>query len=317
MQYLVAFGFLLLAVVFIGIILILGGILIWPLFNLLAYLKVLIFPSAIRKKYGDKISGQNSNFFDQEISTENKNELVELNNEINSVNKILSSETSTVKNEIHQLNIGLSNLGNLTKNKDGSISQRSDAGKKGYQISESISRGETKISRLEYDARSKINNANNSIIEIKNKPWGAWNIWLTRHGRYLGNRDSLIFMLIGFPVYFLILSNFNLLELRFPTFENITEIYIYLVFVAPLSMVSSLFLGSQGVFVDIFKNDIFSLLISYDQALNLHNSYNKIMTLYNWAILTLPMPISTFVVYLFSKSLNTSKGKDIEPKFHE
>ena len=310
-------GALLLLTVFIGIILILGGILIWPLFNLLAYLKALIFPSEIRKKYGSKISGQNSNFFDQEITTENKNEMVELNNEINSINKILSSETNTVNNSIQKLSIELSNLGNLTKNKDGSISQRSDAGKKWYQISERIRKGKNEIRSLESIAHSKIYSANNSIKDIKNKPWRAWKIWLTRHGRYLGNRDSLLFMLIGFPVFFFILSNFNLLELRFPTFENITEIYIYIVFVAPLSMSSSLFLGSQGVYVDIFKNDIFSLLISYDQALNLHNSYNKIMTLYNWVILTLPMPISTIVVYLFSKSLNTSKGKNIEPKFHE
>ena len=301
-------GALLLLTVIIGIILILGGILIWPIFNLLAYLKVLIFPSEIRKKYGSKISGQNSNFFDQEITTENKNEMVELNNGINSINKILSSEKNTVNNSIQKLSIELSNLGNLTKNKDGSISQRSDAGKKGYQISESIGKGENKIRSLESIAHSKIYSANNSIKDIKNKPWRAWKIWLTRHGRYLGNRDSLLFMLIGFPVFFFILSNFNLLELRFPTFENITEIYIYIVFVGPISIFFD---------ISVFKNDIFSLLVSYDQALNLHNSYNKIMTLYNWVILTLPMPIFTIVVYLFSKSLNTSKGKNIEPKFHE
>ena len=54
---------------------------------------------------------------------------------------------------------------------------------------------------------------NNSIKDIKNKPWRAWKIWLTRHGRYLGNRDSLLFMLIGFPVFFFILSNFITMEL--------------------------------------------------------------------------------------------------------
>ena len=69
-------------------------------------------------------------------------------------------------NSIQELSIELSNLGNLTKNRDGSISQRSDAGKKGYQISESIRKGNNKIRSLESIADSKINSANNSIKDM-------------------------------------------------------------------------------------------------------------------------------------------------------
>ena len=42
-------------VLFIGYILLIGAIIIWPIFNILAYLKVLIFPRPIRKKYGISI----------------------------------------------------------------------------------------------------------------------------------------------------------------------------------------------------------------------------------------------------------------------
>ena len=58
-----------------------------------------------------------------------------------------------------------------------------------------------------------------------------------------------------------------------------------------------------------------SLSVSYDYALLLSNSYNKVYTLYNWAIVTLPMPICTFLVYLVSNSIHTSKAKRIEPNY--
>ena len=80
----------LLGLVFIGIIgviiyfLVIGGVLFWPILNILAYLKVLIFPSVVRKKYGSKIALLNSSSFDQEITTEDKNEIKNLG-----LNKIL------------------------------------------------------------------------------------------------------------------------------------------------------------------------------------------------------------------------------------
>ena len=284
MQYIAGF---VLVVGIIGVIiylLIIGGILIWPIFNLLAYLKVLIFPYAVRKKYGSNLEVLNPSSFDQEITTEDNNEILKL-----------SSEMDTIQNSVLQMEGRLSELGSLTRNKDGSISQRSNAGKEGYELTESIRSKEGTISRIKGE-----------IDVIKDKPWFAWHLWKTRRARYLGNRDSIIFMVIGFPIFFFILSHFNLLELRFPTYENLLEIYIYIIFIAPIT---------DYFDISVFKDDVFSFLISYDYALLLSNSYNKVYTLYNWAIVTLPMPICTFLVYLVSNSIHTSKAKRIEPNY--
>ena len=296
-----------LLIIFLIFLLVIGGILIWPLFNLSAYLKVLIFPSAVRKKYGSNISGKNSSFFDQAITAEDEENLKKLSSEITSVKDSLNSKINSFETSIQRLSLELSKLGDLPRNKDGTISQRSNAGKEGHRLAESIDQEKREIRRITIIAEEEISSAENSISNIKNKPWRTWKIWITRHGRYLGNRDSLIFMLIGFPVFFFILSHFNLLELRFPTFENIAEIYIYIVFVGPIA-----------IFLDIsvFKYDVFSLLINYEQALNLHKYYYKVFTIYNWVIVTLPMPISTLVVYLVSKLIHTSKAKSIEPNYY-
>ena len=65
----------------VGIILyflIIGGILIWPLINIIAYLKVLIFPRAVRKKYGSSITVLSNNSFDQEITNQDHSEIENL-----------------------------------------------------------------------------------------------------------------------------------------------------------------------------------------------------------------------------------------------
>jgi len=284
MQYIAGFVIIVGIIGVISYLLIIGGILIWPIFNLLAYLKVLIFPYAVRKQYGSNIAVLNSNSFDQEITTEDKNEMIKL-----------GSEMSSIQNSVLEMEGRLSDLGSLTRNKDGSISQRSNAGKEAYELTESIRSKEGTVYRIKGD-----------IGMIKKKPWFAWHLWKTRSARYLGNRDAIIFMLIGFPIFFFILSHFNLLELRFPTYENLLEIYIYIIFIAPIT---------DYFDISVFKDEVFSFLISYDYAVLLSNSYKKVFTLYNWAIVTLPMPISTLLVYLVSNSIHTSKAKRIEPNY--
>ena len=81
-----------LLIIFLIFLLVIGGILIWPLINLSAFLKVLIFPSAVRKKYGSNISGKNSSFFDQAITAEDEENLKILSSEINSVKDLNSSK---------------------------------------------------------------------------------------------------------------------------------------------------------------------------------------------------------------------------------
>ena len=137
------------------------------------------------------------------------------------------------------------------------------------------------------------------------KPHVAWNDWSLRYGRYLGNRDSIIFMIIGFPIFFLILGKSNILELNYPTFVNLVEIYIYITFVASVSNIFDISLCKEG---------LFSILIHYDYAIMLTKNYDKVFTLYNWAIMTLPMPLITLIVYFFSKSIHVNKTTVLEPE---
>ena len=97
MQYIAGFVIIVAIIGVIAYLLIIGGILIWPIFNILAYLKVLIFPSAVRKKYGSNLAGQNSSFFDQAITTEDNNEIIKLGSVINSLKNSLSSEINSLE----------------------------------------------------------------------------------------------------------------------------------------------------------------------------------------------------------------------------
>ena len=279
MQYIIVLGI-------VGIILyflVIGGILIWPLINVVAYLKVLIFPRAVRKKYGSSVAVLSNDSFDQEITDEDRNEVRNLH----SLAKKLNSRRTKLNNE-------LAALGDLSRNKDGTISQRSKAGKEGQLLTDEI-----------YSIKQKIETYLGASRLILKKPHVAWTDWSQRYGRYLGNRDSIIFMVVGFPLFFFILGQINLLELNYPTFENLVEIYIYVTFVAPVSDILD---------ISLFKEGFFSLLISYDYAILLTKNYDKVYTLYNWIIMALPMPILTLLVYVISKSIHVNKTTALEPK---
>ena len=83
MQYILGLGIA-------GVILyflVIGGILIWPLINLIAYLKVLIFPRAIRKKYGSSIKTLTVGDFEKEITPDDQKQIETLNNRISKAQK--------------------------------------------------------------------------------------------------------------------------------------------------------------------------------------------------------------------------------------
>jgi hypothetical protein len=270
----------------VGIIsyfLVIGGILIWPLVNVMAYLKVLLFPRAIRKKYGSYVPALSSKSFDQEITNEDQKRLENHH-----------SDSTRYSSELKELREEFAALGDLSRNKDGSISQRSNAGKKGQQLSDRISEC---IDMISFDKKRS--------NEIFAKPTVAWTNWSLRYGRYFGNRDSIIFMAVGFPVFFFTLGQTNLLELNYPTFENLVEIYIYVTFVAPVS---------DMLDISWFKKGFFSLLISYDYAISLTKYYEKVYTLYNWSVMSLPMPILTLTVYLISNSIHRKRTTAIKPE---
>ena len=117
MQYILGLGIA-------GVILyflVIGGILIWPLINLIAYLKVLIFPQAIRKKYGSSIKTLAASDFEKEITSDDHNRIRSLNNHITSIEKKLKETIANKQNSLGTLREELSGLGTLSRNKDGSV----------------------------------------------------------------------------------------------------------------------------------------------------------------------------------------------------
>lgn len=278
MQYILGLGTGLVVLYF----LIIGGILIWPILNAIAYFKVLIFPWSVRKKYGTSISDLSSESFDIEITEEDVFEL-----------KKLESIKSQLFRRLTELKKQFKSLGPLKKNKDGTISQRSKAGKEGVSVSEKLS---SLNDEIDFNSRE--------ILTILGKPWSVWSSWSYRYARYLGNRDAIFFMIIGFPVFFLVLGQLNLMELNYPTFENIVEIYIYITFVAPVSSIFD---------ITVFKEGVFSAFVSYDFAVMLTKNYDHVFTLYNWAVITLPMPILTFLFYFISKLRYVKQAQAVAP----
>ena len=206
----------------------------------------------------------------------------------------MRSLTETLLSERVKLDNSLAALGDLKRNKDGSISQRSKAGKEGKRLTDEIYSIEMKRKVVAEKGRS-----------ILAKPHVAWADWSLRYGRYLGNRDSIIFMIAGFPIFFFILGQFNLLELNFPTFENLVEIYIYITFVAPMS---------DFFDISLFREGFLSLFIGYDYAIMLTRNYDRVYTLYNWTIMALPMPLLTLLVYVISKRIHVNKTTALEPE---
>ena len=140
---------------------------------------------------------------------------------------------------------------------------------------------------------------------LESKPHIAWGEWSSRFGRYLGNRDSIIFMIVGFPIFFATLVNFNLLELRNPTFVNIAEIYIYIAFFAPMV---------DFFDISLFKEGAFSFFISYNYAVLLSERFNTVYTLYNWMTVTLPMPLLTLFIYFISRKIHVNRTRIAEPE---
>ena len=262
--------------------LIIGGILVWPILNIILYLKVLIFPWPVRKKYGTSIENLTCESFDIEFTGEDINQL----KRIKSLNKNLNRN-------LQDLQIRLKELGVLKRNKDGSISQRSKVGKEGKKITKEI-----KLVKKEINANLK------EIKSRLDKPWSTWCSWSQRYGRYLGNRDAIFFMAIGFPIFFLILSQLNPVGLDSPAIERFIELYVYMIFIAPLSIIFE---------ISIFNSYFFSFFISFDEAMLLTKNYAIFLTPLNWIMIALPMPLLTLIFYYFSRVRYVFKTRKIRP----
>ena len=300
-------------VLFIGYVLLIGAIIIWPIFNILAYLKVLIFPRPIRKKYGTNLSKLNNKSFDIEISEQDKKNINKLNKSIKSYKeklvadiKLIEDKITTLKAKAANISSKISALGNLKKNNDGSFSQRSNDGKTAYaldserqKINTEIHFKENEIEDLKYDNEVRIENINDEINNIKNKPWDAWHEWSTRYARYLTNQRAIIFMFIGFPVLFLVLGNGSIM-----TGFNA---YVYISYIQPISE----FFG-----IDNFASGFSSYFISYEYAIASLETFKGTFDFWSWVFYMLTMPVLTGLLAYISYKSYVKESIKVEPKLY-
>lgn len=342
MHYLVAA----VVVLFLGIFLLLGGLIIWPIINLIAYLKVLLFPHRIRRKYGTNINKLTNQSFELEISDEEHLNIKKLKSsiakrikdvatkekalpaKIKAVEEALPPKIIPIQEQIDSLKQSIPS--GLTKNSDGSYSQRSNAGKAAYSTSIKIDNLESKIWQLQYERDSqrtelekavgqdeaKKNNENdqNHINEIKNKSWYGWNDWRLRYARYSTNKMSIIFMAWGFPLFFTVLAFMS--DLAPTDTSSFTELwllqldlYTYLIYVNPISS----FFGA-----DVFKDGIFGFFLSYEYTNFLTYKFSELkIGFVDWSIYAFTMPVLTLIVFKYSYPSFIKETNSIEPTVYE
>tara|TARA_B100001029_G_scaffold176124_1_gene178558 strand:- start:87 stop:1037 length:951 start_codon:yes stop_codon:yes gene_type:complete len=301
---------------FIGYLLIAGAIVIWPIFNILAYLKVLIFPRPIRKKYGTDLSKLNKDSFEIEISNKDKNDIKKHETSITALKNKLKTDIESIKQDILVLNAKVSNisskisaLGSLKINNDGSYSQRSNAGKEAYaldtkkkDIEGDIYLQEKNIEDLKFNNKNEIDDIKIIIQDIKNKPWIAWNEWSSRYARYLSNKNSIIFMFVGFPIFFAILGLLNSYS-----FLQVFHLYVYISYIQPIADI----IGLQS-----FQTGFSSNFISYEYAARSIANHGGAFSFWSWIFYTLTMPILTVIYFSSSYKSYRTKAQKIEPAIY-
>jgi hypothetical protein len=318
---------------FICYFLIIGGILIWPIVNALAYLKVRLFPSSVRKKYGQNVGEISANDFLcrdvfphigklEELENQNKkaeHALKKAKPKIKALEKERDNdpEIKKLREKISNLNRLKARLGPIRRNKDGSLDKRNKNALAYQQCSDILRNCENQLAKKVGTYNVEINKWRNEATATHNRlskflnlandrAYDVWDEWRGRLGRYLGNRDSLIFMAIGFPVYFLILSVFPILsgDDSRSFFIGVVELYIYAVFVGPVIGISDL---------QTFQGGISTAFISFEYAQYLQGYYDKSFTFYNWTVLTLPMPFLTICVYALRYHQHSSCADSVMP----
>ena len=300
-------------IAFVGYVLIAGAIIIWPIFNILAYLKVLIFPRPIRKKYGTDLNILTKKSFDIAITETDHKEIKNLKSSIQNLKDELAKLVGSIdkkilviKEKISKLNSEITSLGKLKKNNDGSFSQRSSDGKLAYSLNKKIVNLAYDKSELEYEIdRAKDNTdyeidvIKDSIKMIKNKPWLEWDQWSSRYARYLSNKNAIIFMFFGFPIFFSILAYIDFL-----TFAEVLHLYTYISYIQPIADIFGL---------ENFNPRFSSNFLSFEYAASSVEKHSGEFSFGSWILYTLTMPLITFIVFYFSYKRKIKDARKVEP----
>lgn len=342
MHYLVAAAVVLFLGISLIIFLVLGGLIIWPIINLIAYLKVLLFPHRIRRKYGTNIAKLTNQSFELAISDEEHLNIKKLKSsiakrikdvatkkkalpaKIKAVEEVYASKIIPIQKRIDSFKQSIP--AGLSKNSDGKYSRRSAAGKAAFRTSEYIDSDKSEIWELRAYQRREITELENAvgqdeakknnekdqshINEIKNKPWQAWNAWRLRYARYSSNKASLIFMAWGFPLFFVVLAFMSdLASTDISSFAKLwllqLDLYTYLIYVEPISS----FFG-----VDVFKDGFFGFFLSYEYINLLTYKFSELkIGFVDWSIYAFTMPVLTFIVFKYSYADSIKETNTIEP----
>ena len=317
--------------VIIAYILLIGAIIIWPIFNILAYLKVLILPKPIRKKYGTDLSALNEDSFNQEAVKTDKDDIKEHKQNIKSLEdnlknyikehqqnirsleyklmtetKAIEDEITTLRDRSFDIKATIESFGELRKRKDGHYSEKSNNGKKANELVAEdktvqsaiyLKRGE--IEDLRANNQQQIEQEQDLIKDIKNKPWSAWHEWSSRYARYIANKNAIIFMFAGFPILFIVLGSGSFIS----GFEG----YLYISYIQPITS----FLGIEN-----FATGFSSNFISYEYASTIEQTFKGQLSSTYWLSGLLSMPLLTAALAYFSYRSLISKTKSIEPVKH-
>lgn len=313
MPQLVGAGLVIALIAFVGYVLIAGAIIIWPIFNILAYLKVLIFPRPIRKKYGTDLNALTKKSFDIAITETNhkeiknfKSSIQNLKDELAKLEVSIDKKILAIKEKISKLKSEISSLGNLKKNNDGTFSQRSHDGKLAYSLNSKIEnlaydkfQLESEIDRAKEDNRYEIDAIKESINMIKNKPWLEWDQWSSRYARYLSNKNAIIFMFFGFPIFFSFLAYMDYL-----TFAEVLHLYTYITYIQPITDI----FGLQN-----FNTGFSSNFLSYEYAASSVDKYSGMFSFGSWSLYTLTMPLITLIIFYNSYKSKIKDARKVEP----
>jgi len=333
----------------IAYILLIGAIIIWPIFNILAYLKVLILPKPIRKKYGTDLSALNEDSFNQEaVKTDKddikqhkqnikslednlKNYIKEHQQNIRSLEYKLMTETKAIEDEITTLRdrsfdikATIESFGELRKRKDGHYSEKSNNGKKANELVAEdktvqsaiyLKRGE--IEDLEANNQQQIEQEQNRIAEVE-----------LNNKNEIEQEQNLIKEIKNKPWsawhewssrYARYIANKNAIIFMFAGFP------ILFIVLGSGSFIS----GFEGYLYISYIQPITSLLglenfatgfssnfISYEYASTIEQTFKGQLSSTYWLSGLLSMPLLTAAFAYFSYRSLISKTKSIEPVKH-
>ena len=333
----------------IAYILLVGAIIIWPIFNILAYLKVLILPKPIRKKYGTDLSALNEDSFNEEAAETDKNDIKEHKQNIKSLEdnlktyvkghqqnlksledklmtaiKAVEDDIAALRNRSFDIKATIESFGELTKRKDGHYSEKSSNGKKANElvaedktIQGAIYSKRGQIEELEATNKQDLEEEQSRITEIE-----------LNNKNQIEKEQNLIKDIKNKPW-----SAWHEWSSRYARYIANKNAIIFMFVGFPILFIvlgsGSFISGFEGYLyisyiqpittllgIDNFATGFSSNFISYEYASTIEQTFKGQLSTVYWLSGLLSMPLLTGALAYFSYRSLISKTKSIEPVKH-